>query len=77
MPDQNLKSKLSERLGALSNGAAGRVEEEWIRDALGRIERGHYGVCHFCAGDIEPARLEKSPHAIFCETCAGLARHNG
>ena len=44
-----------------------------IRRALGRIERGTYGVCVTCGGEIAPARLAARPEAALCIDCARSA----
>lgn len=44
-----------------------------IRDtkiALSKIEKGKYGKCDACAGQIERGRLEAYPAANLCVTCA-------
>lgn len=45
-------------------------EAEQILAALGRIEKGEYGVCQVCGGTIAPARLAALPTATRCITCA-------
>lgn len=40
-----------------------------IKDALGRLDRGVYGVCVQCGGEIPPERLEVHPHAKMCLGC--------
>ena|ERR1035438_9340580 len=37
-----------------------------VRDALARIENGTYGTCTACGRQIEPARLEAVPWALYC-----------
>jgi len=41
-----------------------------VQSALGRIEEGHYGICAVCGSEIEKARLEARPEAVFCYSCA-------
>jgi len=41
-----------------------------VRSALGRISEGHYGICAMCGSEIEKARLEARPEAVFCYSCA-------
>ena len=41
-----------------------------VRQALGRIQRGAYGVCEVCQRPIEQARLEAMPTATRCVKCA-------
>jgi DnaK suppressor protein len=40
-----------------------------IDDALRRLERGDYGVCAECDGDIAEARLAALPFAELCRVC--------
>lgn len=40
-----------------------------VRDALGRFERGTYGLCEQCGAEIDPARLEALPYAATCLHC--------
>jgi len=44
-----------------------RVKE--LKEALGRIEAGTYGICHECEDDIDVARLMVRPTALFCIEC--------
>lgn len=48
--------------------------EEHIRaetvDALDRVEKGTYGRCENCGGDIAEERLEALPYARHCAPCA-------
>ena len=49
---------------------ARQIEElREVEDALGRIERGEYGVCIDCGGEIERERLEVQPTALRCIDC--------
>ena len=47
-----------------------RKEMVAIRNALGRIENGTYGVCVKCGGEISKQRLEALPTATTCMECA-------
>jgi DnaK suppressor protein len=40
-----------------------------VEESLQRLERGLYGVCKVCGGDIEDARLQLL-HAVTCSDCA-------
>jgi RNA polymerase-binding transcription factor DksA len=40
-----------------------------VEESLERLERGLYGVCKVCGGDIEDARLQLI-HAVTCSDCA-------
>jgi RNA polymerase-binding transcription factor DksA len=51
-------------------GAAGRQEIRMIEAALGRIDRGVYGVCVACGDPIGEERLDVLPHTPKCRDCA-------
>ena len=40
-----------------------------VEESLQRLERGLYGICKVCGGDIEDARLHLL-HAVTCSDCA-------
>lgn len=40
-----------------------------IDEALRRLRKGEYGICHTCGKPISKARLEAVPHARFCIEC--------
>ncbi|MCG6950100.1 MAG: SpoIIE family protein phosphatase [Acidobacteria bacterium] len=40
-----------------------------VDDALGRIEKGTYGICEVCDGLVEPDRLAKDPLTRVCLEC--------
>jgi DnaK suppressor protein len=40
-----------------------------VEDALRRIERGNYGICHDCEEPISAKRLDAVPWAKYCVTC--------
>ncbi len=42
---------------------------EKIRHALERIERGTYGLCESCGGEIARARLDAKPSVSLCLPC--------
>ena len=58
----------SEVVDALGNDA--RREVARISAALKRIEKGTFGVCAECGGEIDDARLEAHPYAEDCIDCA-------
>ena len=43
-----------------------------IDRALVKIEEGTYGRCDECGSDINPARLDFMPYAVFCLRCQEL-----
>lgn len=51
--------------------------EEWrgLRNAIRRVEEGHYGVCVDCGVDIPLARLRAQPIAVRCVECQSRAEH--
>lgn len=46
------------------------AEVRQIREALRRIERGHYGSCSSCGQPISAERLAAVPTAVTCVGCA-------
>jgi sigma-B regulation protein RsbU (phosphoserine phosphatase) len=52
--------------------ALARLLEE-VDAALGRIERGSFGVCDVCDGTVEPDRLASDPLLHTCLTCLSAA----
>jgi RNA polymerase-binding transcription factor DksA len=53
---------------ALKRTLEGSMEE--VEQALGKFDKGTYGLCETCGGRIERARLEILPQARYC-----LERH--
>jgi len=43
---------------------------EQVRDALGRLDDGTYGICENCGNPIDPARLEALSYVTLCLRCA-------
>jgi DnaK suppressor protein len=62
--DQVTSSELKAGAFAVSTVEARTLEQ--VRAALQRIEDGSYGKCVDCGRDIEPARLEAVPWALYC-----------
>jgi DnaK suppressor protein len=48
-----------------------------VREALGRLDRGAYGVCEDCEESISPRRLHAIPWARVCVKCQEARDHNG
>jgi DnaK suppressor protein len=42
---------------------------EAVVAALSKLERGGYGVCEECGGEIEPALLDVDPESRCCKNC--------
>lgn len=63
----------------LDLGEAQRDIEEWrgLRDAMGRIEQGSYGVCADCGADIPHDRLVSQPLALRCIDCQADSEYLG
>jgi hypothetical protein len=66
---------LKKMLGA--GGDAGKMERSLrllrqVEYALWRLERGRYGECVKCEGEVERQMLDDSPWAIFCGHCQGM-----
>jgi DnaK suppressor protein len=40
-----------------------------VKDALGRFDRGTYGICEQCGAAIDPARLQALPYVTLCLRC--------
>lgn len=57
-----------------SVGRAGLQEMAHLEQALGRIEKGTYGVCHKCGEDISEARLNAVPYALLCRDCVNPSK---
>lgn len=55
-------------LAGLSDAERDELAE--IHGALERIERGIYGRCDSCFGDVEQERLEDVPWERECQSCA-------
>ena len=44
--------------------------QDQVKKALGKMEKGEYGVCETCGQQIDKARLEVYPEATKCLECA-------
>lgn len=51
-------------------GAAGLQEIRMIEAALGRMDRGEYGICVTCGDPISEERLNILPQTPKCRNCA-------
>ncbi|MBP7240575.1 TraR/DksA C4-type zinc finger protein [Amaricoccus sp.] len=51
-------------------GAAGLQEIRMIEAALGRMDRGEYGICVTCGDPISEERLNVVPATPKCRNCA-------
>jgi DnaK suppressor protein len=66
--------ELEKRL-ALENRV--RQEMSAVEHALGKFEKGTYGMCDNCGKAIDPERLEVLPQASLCMNCKALLSKNG
>ena len=48
-----------------------------LRDALGRLSDGEYGICAECGGPIPPRRLLAVPDATTCVACQAALERSG
>ena len=58
--------ELSNRFGE-ENDLKKRLDE--INAALGKIEKGNYGICESCDGKIEDEILDIDPESRLCKEC--------
>ena len=58
--------EMSNRLGE-ENDLQKRLNE--IDVALGKIEKGNYGICEICGKEIEDEVLDASPESRLCKEC--------
>lgn len=66
----------SMQMQQMAVGMQSRMREEikQLKEALQRINRGRYGTCDLCRGDIPIERLEFQPDATICVACFRRAR---
>lgn len=67
-PDGSPVSTEWSRLAGMQLETAAEISA--IRAALGRLERGTYGICASCGRPISPARLRIRPMVDRCVDCA-------
>jgi RNA polymerase-binding transcription factor DksA len=61
-----------ERLQAIRENLQQMYEQ--CQDALGRLERGEYGLCRSCGTEIAIERLRALPYATRCVPCKEAKR---
>jgi len=66
--DENAQEveKIQENLG-LQRNIKNMIRD--TKEALHKIEKGKYGQCELCKGEIEPGRLKAYPAASLCVSC--------
>ena len=75
--DEPLAKDFAEQATATENdevldylGNATRTEIEKVKQAIARIDSGHYGICEVCGDPISKERLKAIPYACMCIKCA-------
>jgi DnaK suppressor protein len=58
-----------ERQAAVHTADTARQKLKVLKEALQRLDRGTYGECAECGGEIERKRLEAIPWARYCVSC--------
>lgn len=64
---------LHEQFIALSRHSRDRQTLALIHSALERFDRGEYGICENCEGEISMKRLQAVPWALRCVPCQELS----
>lgn len=66
--EQAVLAENDEVLDFLGNRARNEIAQ--IKDAIARIDSGHYGICQSCGEPIAEARLKALPYSDLCIKCA-------
>lgn len=66
--EQAIQAENYEVLDFLGNRARSEIAQ--IKDAISRIDSGHYGICQSCGEPIAEARLKVLPYSDLCIKCA-------
>lgn len=66
--EQATQAENNEVLDGLGNAA--RTEMEMVKQAIARIDQGHYGLCQVCGKPISKERLKVVPYSSLCIKCA-------
>lgn len=66
--EQAIQAENYEVLDFLGNRARSEIAQ--IKDAIARIDSGHYGICQSCGEPIAEARLKVLPYSDLCIKCA-------
>jgi DnaK suppressor protein len=65
--DRAMDSRNKNREMLLINHVVHQLED--VNQALNRLESGTYGICTSCGNNIQSARLNIMPSAVFCIEC--------
>lgn len=66
--EQAVQAENDEVLDFLGNRARSEIAQ--IKDAIARIDSGHYGICQSCGEPISEGRLKALPYSDLCIKCA-------
>lgn len=69
--EQATQNENNEVMDYLGNSA--RTEIAMIKQAIARIDSGHYGICEVCDEPIGKERLKAMPYSSMCIKCASQA----
>jgi RNA polymerase-binding transcription factor DksA len=71
--EQATQNENNEVVDYLGNSA--KTEIEMIKQAIAKIDNGHYGICQVCDEPINKERLKVMPHSTLCIKCASKKGH--
>jgi DnaK suppressor protein len=66
-PDRAIQLQNDEALHVIDDATSDELAN--IEESLQRLDRGLYGICKDCGGEIEEVRL-RVLHAVTCSDCA-------
>ncbi len=73
-PDRSVDELLKHVTAHVLGGRAGELD--LIESALLKISEGNYGKCESCGEQIDNARLNACPEAVFCIACQNSHERN-
>lgn len=65
--DQGSDTNLMEQTVMMMEGERDKIR--LLNDAMRKIADGNFGICEMCGENIQEARLELLPYAIYCVSC--------
>lgn len=65
--DQGSDTNLMEQTVMMLEGERDKIR--LLNDAMRKISDGSFGICEMCGENIQEARLEILPYAIYCVSC--------
>ncbi|GAA6204990.1 TraR/DksA C4-type zinc finger protein [Thalassotalea sp. SU-HH00458] len=66
--EQTTESENDEVLDEILQEA--KTELSLVKNAISKLQQGHYGICESCDDDINPERLKALPYTTTCIKCA-------